>query len=94
MKANKMSIANPFFKGRYFIVFYAEDNDTFVEYFDNIKEICKYKQLELTPQNLNLVQVELYRALRRDDHSTKMLNGRKMYVYLIDVEDDDDDLDF
>ena len=94
MKPNKTSIENPFYKGKYFIVFYAEDNDTFVEYFDSIREICNYKKLEMTLQNLNVIQVELYRALRRDDHSTTMLNGKKMYVYLIDVEDDEDDLEF
>ena len=94
MRQTKTSIDNPYYKGRYLIAFYGEDDDTLIDFFDNIREICKYKKLEMTLQNLNLIQVELYRALRRDDHSTNMLNGKKMHVYLIDLEDDDEDLDF
>ncbi len=75
---------NGLFKNKYFIVFYGEDDDTYIAGFDNIKEICLYKGIQPTPQNMNALQVKLYRALKRQDHNTCMLNGSKMHVYLIE----------
>lgn len=82
------------FKGRYLIVFYDKTDEVQMAMFDNIHEICKYKKLEATTNNYNLVKVELYRALRRPDHKTLMLTGELMRVYLIDTIDEDEEKEF
>ena len=65
-----------FFKGKYMFAFYDETDENFIRSFDNIKEICRYRNLEITQNNLTLISVEIYRALRREDHSTRMLDGK------------------
>lgn len=77
---------NNYYKNKYFISYYDADG-MLCNMFDNIKEICEYKGRELNKINMNLTSVELYRALKRPDHMTRMLNGDLMYVYLIDVEE-------
>lgn len=78
---------NVYYKKKYFISFYDETDENFVVSFDNLKQLCVYKGKELTSQNLILISVELYRALKRPDHSTRMLDGNLMHVYLIDIEE-------
>ena len=76
-----------FFKGKYMIVFYDENDEDLIISFNNIKEICKHRKLEVCQKNLTLISVELYRALRREDHITRFLDGRLMHVYLIDTRE-------
>lgn len=76
-----------FYKGKYFIAFYENDDDTYITSFNNVREILIYKNMSVTRTNVNLMNVELYRALKRDDHRTQMLNGKTMRVYLIDIDD-------
>lgn len=83
--------SNNCYKNKYFISFYDENDEGFVISFDNLKQICLYKGKELTSQNLTLISVELYRALQRADHSTRMLDGTLMHVHLIDIEDIEND---
>ena len=73
------------YKGRYFIVFYDKTDTNFLASFDNVREILKYQHKEITRQNVNLVNVELYRALRTDTHLTRFLTGELMRVYIIDA---------
>lgn len=87
MRENK---DNKYYKGRFMIVFYDETDEEFVAGFTNIKQLCLYKNKELTATNINLVSVEVYRALKREDHSTRMLNGSLNHIHLIDIEDDED----
>jgi len=82
---------NTYYKKKYFISFYDESDENFVVSFDNLKQLCAYKGKELTSQNLILISVELYRALKRPDHTTRMLDGSLMHVYLIDVENKEND---
>jgi hypothetical protein len=70
------------YKGRFFIIFYTID-DQFVNMFDNVREILLWQKRELTRQNVNLLNVELYRALN-GTHLTKCLTGELMKVYAID----------
>lgn len=83
----KMLNSNKFYKNKYFIVFYDETDENFVASFNNIQEICAYKNKEITSINMNLVSVELYRALRRPDNMTRMLDNSVMHVHLIDIKD-------
>lgn len=66
------------------VMFYDIVNDYCVAMFETIKEIIAYKGLPYNKQNYDLVQNELYRALKRPTHYTEML-GRPMTVYLIDT---------
>ena len=79
------------YKGRYFIVFYDKTDTNFLKSFDNVREILKFQHKPITRQNVNLVNVELYKALRTDTHFTRFLTGEVMRVYIIDASDDDDE---
>lgn len=79
------------YKGKYFIAFYDKDDTQFLQMFDNAREILKFQNKPITRQNVNLVNVELYRALRTDTHFTRFLTGEVMRVYIIDASDDDDE---
>lgn len=81
-------IKTKFYKSKYCIVYYTYDEEQFVASFDNVFEICKYKKLAITDNNLQKTKVELYRALKRETHHTTMLNGKSMKVYLIDMSDE------
>lgn len=87
MEENLLANVKNCYKKKYCISFYNETDEEFVACFDNVRQICKYRKLEITSANLTLISVELYRALRRKDHSTRMLDGNLMHVYLIDIED-------
>ena len=80
-----------YYKGRYLINFYDEDDEWEVRSFNNIKEICAYKKLEINLKNYTLIKVELYRALKRPTHKTRRLDGTLMHVHLIDLIDDEDE---
>lgn len=89
-KVNNELFSNNCYKNKYFISFYDELDENFVISFDNLKQICMYKGKELSVPNLTLISVELYRALKRPDHSTRMLDGTLMHVHLIDIEEIDE----
>lgn len=76
------------YKGRYFIVFYDETDTTFLHSFDNAREILKFMKKPLTRTNVNLVNVELYRALKTETHFTHFLTGEVMRVYIIEADDE------
>ena len=79
-----------YYKGRYIIAFYDCDDETPLYTFDNIKEVCEFKKLEINIDSYNNIRIELYRALNKRNHSTRMLNGKPMFVYLIDMYEEDE----
>lgn len=79
------------YKGKFFIVFYDKTDRYFINMFDNVREILAYINKPITRQNINLINVELYRALKTDTHFTKMLTGEVMRVYAIPSEIDDEE---
>lgn len=80
-----------FYKGKYFIVFYDESDEDLVYMFDNVREILKFQKKEITRQNVSLINVELYRALRTKTHLTKFLTGEVMRVYIIEREENENE---
>ena len=83
-----------YYKRRYLISFYRElpnGDEEFVESFDNVNDICKYKKLKITENNLSLIKTDLYRVLKKDPPITRMLDGTEMRVYLVDMLRDDDE---
>ena len=73
------------YKGHFFIVFYDKHDESLLYMFDNVREILKFRKLPITRQNVNTINVELYRALQTDTHFTKML-GHLLRVYIIDTK--------
>lgn len=79
-----------YYKGKFFIVFYDENDERLQYMFDNVREILSFQRKETTRKNVNKVNVELYLALRRKGHQTRFLTGTLLRVYLIDLEDEFD----
>ena len=75
------------YKNKYYIAFYDRHGEDFVALFDNIHEILNYKNIKFSRAEYNKHMIELYRSLRSDNHFTKMLTGKLMTVWLVDVED-------
>lgn len=73
-----------YYKGKYFISFYDKTGDLFVAMFDNVRDILKYQGKPITRRNVNLLNVELYRSLKSEEHFTKILTGEVMRVYIIE----------
>lgn len=86
-----------YYKKKYAIAFYKDTRDEiderFVECFNNVNEICKYKGLRINEKNLAPLKVELCRALKRFPPTTRMLDGSTMKVYLIDILEDDSEIE-
>ena len=76
-----------FYKGKYFIVFYSLDDEELLHMFDNVREICRFKEIEPTRYNINLINIELYRALKRENRLIKFLTGEPMKVYIFNAEE-------
>lgn len=80
-----------YYKNKYIIAFYDAADEWLVVTFDNIPQICEYKRKELTPNNLNLISVEVSRAKSRLNGTTRMLTGELMHIHLINAYDDDEE---
>lgn len=77
------------YKNKYFIVFYDKTDEHLLYLFDNVREIVIFQKKEPTRTNINLVNVELYRALKSKEHFTRFLNGEVLRVYIIENEEND-----
>lgn len=78
------------YKGQYFIVFYDEADEELLYMFDNVRDILMFQKRPITRTNVNLINVELYRALKRKDHLSRFLNGELMRVYIIENDEETD----
>ena len=79
-----------YYKGKYFIAFYDKTDEQFLYIFNNVKEILKFKNKEINRININLMNVELYRALNSEYHFTRCLTGEVMRVHIINIEEDEE----
>lgn len=91
-KGKRTKIGNNFYyKGRYYIAFYREvdDDEEFYLGFNNVVEICKYLKWEITTTNINKIHQLLYTMLyKKDECYTKLIDGVKLKVYLVDMIDE------
>lgn len=71
------------YKGKYFLVFYDKTDEELLYIFENVRDILKFMGKKITRQNINLINVELYRALRSTEHFCRFLTGEVMRVYMI-----------
>ena len=79
------------YKGKYFIVFYDKTDEHLLYMFNNVKEILDFKNKEVNRNNIILVNVELYRALKSEFHFTRFLTGDVMRVYIIEDKEEIED---
>ena len=90
-KGPRAKSGNSYYKGRYYIAFYKEEDDdeTFYAGFNNVVEICKYNKWEVTTSNINMIHQALYKALyEKDEPYTKLIDGIRLKIYLIDMSDE------
>lgn len=78
-KLNKRAL----YKGKYFFVFYDKTDEELLYIFENVREILKFMGKAITRQNVNRINVKLYRALRSTEHFCRFLTGEVMRVYMI-----------
>lgn len=72
-----------YYKGSFIIVFYDRE-DLYIEYtFDNVREILKFIGKPINRTNVNIINNELYRALKSESHLTRFLTGDMMKVYIV-----------
>lgn len=85
-----MSSDSRLYKGRYFIIFYDKTGEMPLHIFDNVKDILKFQKKPLTKENINYINVRLYRALRTKEHFVTFLTGKVMRVYIFDENSEED----
>lgn len=79
-----------FYKNNFFIVFYDKTDEEFLYMFDNVREILAFQKKPITRQNVNLINAQLYRALKSESHFTRLLTDEVMRVYIINASEDDE----
>lgn len=82
--------SHKFYKGSYFLAFYDKTDEELLYVFDNVREILEFQKREVNRQNINQVNVSIYRALKTEEHFTTVLTGKAMRVYLIEKENDNE----
>ena len=75
------------YKSKYFIAFYSLDEEELLYTFDNVREICQFQGKKPTRANINLINVEIYRGLKRKNRLVKFLTGKPMKIYIYDTEE-------
>lgn len=75
------------YKGKYFIAFYDKNDEQLLHIFDNVREILNFQKKQITRANVNLTNVNIVRALKRDSHTTSFLTGELMHIYIFDVDE-------
>lgn len=76
------------YKTKYVLAFYEKDDDTLVFIANNCIEICKRLGWKVNKRNMNYIQVDIYRSLRRSNHQTNLFRGKCYKVYIIDMTED------
>ena len=75
------------YKGKYFLVFYDKTDEELMYLFETVRDILKFMGKKITRQNVNIINVELYRALRSTEHFCRFLTGEVLRVYMIPSDD-------
>lgn len=76
------------YKNKYVIAFYEKDDDTLAFLVDNLYEVCQKLGWEVNRKNMNYIQVDIYRSLRRSNHQTNLFKGKCYKVYVVDITQD------
>ena len=84
----KEELKSKYYRGKYYIVFYDKTDEELVYLFDNPREICKQLGWEVNRRNVNTVNVNLFRALKRPDHTTHLFRGKCYRVYIFELDEE------
>ena len=74
-----------YYKGSFIISFYDKTDEYLMYVFDNVREILKFMEKPVTRENVNLINIELYRALKTKNHFCRFLTGEVFRVYITKV---------
>lgn len=74
-----------YYKGSFIITFYDKTDEYLMYMFDNVRDILKFMEKPITRANVNLINNEIYRALKTETHFTRFLTGEVLKVYLCKV---------
>lgn len=74
------------YKGHFFIVFYDASDEYLMYMFDNARDILTFMGAPITRNNVNKVNNNIVRALKRDTHLTRFLTGEPLRLYIIDTK--------
>lgn len=80
-----------FYKGHYIIVFYDKTDERLKHIFDNVRDILNFQKKEVNRQNVNIINQEIYKALKSEHHFVTFLTGELMRLYIVDCDDDEDE---
>ncbi len=86
----KLKPTHALYKGRYLLAFYDKTDEQLLYLFDNVRDILKFMNKACTRQNVNLVNVMLYRALSTEEKFVRFLTGEVMRVYMIPYVEDEE----
>lgn len=70
------------YKREYCIVFYDKTGEWIEYMFDNVRDILKFMGKPINKTSVNIVNQELYSALRSDTHFCRFLTGEVLRVYI------------
>jgi hypothetical protein len=78
------------YKKKYIIAIYDRDDETLKYLFNNLTEMCEALGWEVNRKNMNRIQVNMYRALKRPDHRFNLFRGQGYRVYIVDIIENDE----
>lgn len=79
MKSEKL------YKKKYIIVFYDKTDEELMYWFNNIPEVLRFMKKEVNSNNIKVIQNNLYRALKSEEHFCTFLTGKTLRVYIIQI---------
>lgn len=83
-----MAATKDFYKKKCILAFYEKDDDTLAFIASNLAEVCKRLGWEPSKKNMNRIQVDIFRSLRRENHQTNLFRGKCYKVYIVDMTED------
>lgn len=78
------------YKKKYVIAIYERDDETLKYLFNNLTELCEALGWEVNRKNMNRIQVNMYRALKRPNHQFNLFRHQGYRVYIVDITEDDE----
>lgn len=79
-----------YYKNKYSLVFYDEDDEYLEFMVDNVVDLCKYMKRKVTRSNINKLRTRICISLK-NPHHIFMIDSRKYILHLIDVRDESEE---
>ena len=75
---------NCYYKGKYFIAFYDESGEEFINCFDSTVNILYYLKKPITRKEKNKLDIQIYNAVKNGS-VVHFLDGKPRRIYLIEI---------